>query len=173
MLRGLWRLTWLEIKIFVREPMGVIGTIAVPVLVFVVLARLLGPRLRTGAPARVRAVRLQPRRVPTEAVNEVLAQPSDDRHRSQLTWWKKRMFNAWRAANGTRRLHMLTTQRQLTSPFARAAVLVCDTDADRELSLWKWRRHGRDRRAVVVTQCVCEFVFIMCRGFWLRAWAGT
>jgi len=50
MLRGLWRLTWLEIKIFVREPLGVIGTVAVPVLVFVVLGRLLGPRVRTGAP---------------------------------------------------------------------------------------------------------------------------
>jgi ABC-2 type transport system permease protein len=32
MLRGLWRLTWLEIKIFVREPLGLIGTVAVPVL---------------------------------------------------------------------------------------------------------------------------------------------
>ena len=28
MLRGLCRLTWLEIKIFVREPLGVIGTVA-------------------------------------------------------------------------------------------------------------------------------------------------
>jgi ABC-2 type transport system permease protein len=43
MFRGLWRLTWLEIKIFVREPLGVIGTVGVPVLVFVVLARVLGP----------------------------------------------------------------------------------------------------------------------------------
>jgi ABC-2 type transport system permease protein len=56
MLRGLWRLTWLEIKIFVREPMGVIGTIGIPVLVFVVLARLLGPRVRTGAPGVPRFV---------------------------------------------------------------------------------------------------------------------
>jgi len=46
MLRGLWRLTWLEIKIFVREPVGVIGTIAIPVFVFLVLARLLGPAAR-------------------------------------------------------------------------------------------------------------------------------
>jgi ABC-2 type transport system permease protein len=46
MLRGLWRLTWLEIKIFVREPLGVIGTVAVPVLLFLVLGRLLGPRMR-------------------------------------------------------------------------------------------------------------------------------
>ena len=45
MLRGLWRLTWLEIKIFVREPLGVIGTVGVPVLLFVVLSRLLGPRV--------------------------------------------------------------------------------------------------------------------------------
>ena len=39
MLRGLWKLTWLEIKIFVREPLGAFGTIGIPVLVFVVLGR--------------------------------------------------------------------------------------------------------------------------------------
>jgi ABC-2 type transport system permease protein len=50
MLRGLWRLTWLEIKIFVREPLGVIGTVGVPVLMFAVLGRLLGPRIRERAP---------------------------------------------------------------------------------------------------------------------------
>ena len=43
MLRGLWHLTWLEIKVFVREPLGVFGTIGVPVLMFVVLARGLAP----------------------------------------------------------------------------------------------------------------------------------
>lgn len=50
MLRGLWRLTWLEIKIFVREPLGLIGSVAVPVLVFVIIGRLLGPRTRASAP---------------------------------------------------------------------------------------------------------------------------
>jgi ABC-2 type transport system permease protein len=45
MLRGLFRLTWLEFKIFVREPMGVIGTVGVPAFLFVALARL-GPRAR-------------------------------------------------------------------------------------------------------------------------------
>jgi len=39
MLRGLWRLTWIELKIFLREPLGAIGTVIVPVLVFVVLGR--------------------------------------------------------------------------------------------------------------------------------------
>ena len=46
MLRGLWRLTWLEIKIFVREPLGVIGSVGIPVLIYVALGRLLGPRSR-------------------------------------------------------------------------------------------------------------------------------
>src|SRR2546425_9291075 len=45
MLRGLLKLTWLEIKIFMREPLGAIGTIAVPVLVFVVLGRMMGGRI--------------------------------------------------------------------------------------------------------------------------------
>lgn len=48
--RGLGRLTWLEIKIFVREPLGVIGTVGVPVLLFVVLGRMLGPSVRHPSP---------------------------------------------------------------------------------------------------------------------------
>ena len=44
MLRGLWKLTWLEIKIFVREPLGFIGTVGVPVVVFVVLGRIFSGR---------------------------------------------------------------------------------------------------------------------------------
>lgn len=40
MLRGLLRLTWLEIKIFMREPMGAFGTLLIPVLVYVLLGRL-------------------------------------------------------------------------------------------------------------------------------------
>ena len=39
LMRGLWALTWLEIKIFLREPLGAIGTIVFPVLAFVVLQR--------------------------------------------------------------------------------------------------------------------------------------
>ena len=49
MLRGLWTLTWLEIKIFVREPLGVLGSVGIPVLLFVVMGRLLGQRPRGGA----------------------------------------------------------------------------------------------------------------------------
>src|SRR3989440_13010063 len=49
MLRGLWRLTSLEIKIFVREPLGVIGTLAIPVLVFVMMSRLPGARAQYGS----------------------------------------------------------------------------------------------------------------------------
>ena len=45
MLHGLWKLTWIEIKVFMREPMGAFGTIGVPVLVFVVLGRLANNRL--------------------------------------------------------------------------------------------------------------------------------
>jgi ABC-2 type transport system permease protein len=44
MLRGLWRLTWLEIKIFLREPLGAIGTLVFPILIFVLFARLGGRR---------------------------------------------------------------------------------------------------------------------------------
>lgn len=40
MFTALWKLTWLEIKIFLREPMGAFGTIAMPVLIFLALGRL-------------------------------------------------------------------------------------------------------------------------------------
>ena len=50
MFHGLWKLTWLEIKIFLREPMGAFGSILFPVLVFVVAGRFLGGR---GMPSSV------------------------------------------------------------------------------------------------------------------------
>jgi ABC-2 type transport system permease protein len=49
MLRGLWKLTWIEIKIFLREPLGAIGTIVVPVLIFLVLGRVAGRGLPPSA----------------------------------------------------------------------------------------------------------------------------
>ena len=42
MWRGLWKLAWLETKIFMREPLGALGTILIPVLIFVGLGRLAG-----------------------------------------------------------------------------------------------------------------------------------
>src|SRR5271165_2365058 len=48
MFRGLWKLTWLEIKIFLREPLGAFGSILLPVLVFLVGGRLLDGRLGGG-----------------------------------------------------------------------------------------------------------------------------
>jgi ABC-2 type transport system permease protein len=44
-LRGLLKLTWLEIKIFLREPMGAVGTIVIPVAVFLGLGRIAGRTL--------------------------------------------------------------------------------------------------------------------------------
>src|SRR5262245_50829180 len=55
MMRGLWKLAWLEIKIFVREPLGVFGTL-LPVVIFVVFGRVLGPQMRAPSPAVPRAV---------------------------------------------------------------------------------------------------------------------
>jgi ABC-2 type transport system permease protein len=49
MLRGLWKLTWIEIKIFLREPLGAIGTIVIPVLVFLVVGRMVGRRIAPSA----------------------------------------------------------------------------------------------------------------------------
>ena len=46
--RGLGALTWLETKIFLREPLGVIGSVFVPVFVFVIIGRTFGQQM-TGA----------------------------------------------------------------------------------------------------------------------------
>jgi ABC-2 type transport system permease protein len=46
MLHGLWKLTWLEIKIFLREPLGAFGSIILPVLVFVLVGRFMRGRLQ-------------------------------------------------------------------------------------------------------------------------------
>src|SRR5580698_8153327 len=52
MFRGLWKLTWLEIKIFLREPLGAFGSIVLPVLIFVVVGRWLGSgRMQSAIPA--------------------------------------------------------------------------------------------------------------------------
>lgn len=45
MLRGLWKLTWVEIKIFLREPLGAIGSVVIPVLVFIGTGRALGRKI--------------------------------------------------------------------------------------------------------------------------------
>jgi len=54
MLRGLWELTWLETKIFVREPLGLIGTVGLPVATFVLMGRLF--RDRSGGSPTVSAL---------------------------------------------------------------------------------------------------------------------
>ncbi len=51
LLRGLRQLTWIEIKIFLREPLGAIGTIVVPVLVFVLLGRATAGKRAPSNPA--------------------------------------------------------------------------------------------------------------------------
>jgi ABC-2 type transport system permease protein len=44
-MRGLLQLTWLETKVFLREPLGAIGSVVIPVVMYVVLGRMLGPRV--------------------------------------------------------------------------------------------------------------------------------
>jgi len=48
-MNALLKLTWLEIKIFAREPMGLFGTVGIPVLVFLVASNLAGPRIAQAA----------------------------------------------------------------------------------------------------------------------------
>src|SRR6202163_1497475 len=49
-LRGFWKLTWLETKIFTREPMGFVGALVMPLVVFIVLGRALGVGKPLAAP---------------------------------------------------------------------------------------------------------------------------
>src|SRR6188768_4439118 len=41
MLKGFLKLSWIEMKVFLREPMGVIASLLLPVVLFVIVARAL------------------------------------------------------------------------------------------------------------------------------------
>jgi len=58
MWRGLLKLTWLEIKIFLREPLGAAGTILIPVVIFVALGRFAGSGRRAATLAESSMVRV-------------------------------------------------------------------------------------------------------------------
>ena len=58
MFRGLFKLTWLEIKIFLREPMGAVGSILFPVLIFVVVGRMMGGRITQSSISAASFVRV-------------------------------------------------------------------------------------------------------------------
>ena len=49
MVRGFRKLLWLELKIFVREPLGLIGTVAIPVVLFLILGKSLGRSMDRSA----------------------------------------------------------------------------------------------------------------------------
>jgi ABC-2 type transport system permease protein len=52
MLSGLLRLTWIELKVFMREPLGAIGSIVMPVVLYILFGRLargIAPVGRVGA----------------------------------------------------------------------------------------------------------------------------
>ena len=57
-LRGLWKLTWIEIKIFLREPLGAFGTIGFPVLVFLAWGRVASRRLAPSSLAASSFIRV-------------------------------------------------------------------------------------------------------------------
>jgi ABC-2 type transport system permease protein len=57
-MRGLWKLAWIEIKIFMREPLGAFGTIGFPVLVFLVWGRIASPKMVTAPVAASRFIRV-------------------------------------------------------------------------------------------------------------------
>ena len=50
--RSLLKLTWLELKIFAREPLGLFGSLIIPLVVFIVLTRVVNPAAELGPPQR-------------------------------------------------------------------------------------------------------------------------
>src|SRR5690606_35637434 len=53
MMKGLLKLSWIETKVFLREPLGVIGSLGMPVLVFILFGRVAtsGPRAASSLDA--------------------------------------------------------------------------------------------------------------------------
>lgn len=63
-MRGLWQLTWLEIMIYLREPLGAIGSL-IPVIIFVIVGRIMPKAaLATKSPALPPTGLLSPGAVP-------------------------------------------------------------------------------------------------------------
>jgi carbamoyltransferase len=87
---------------------------------------------------RIRAVGLVPRRLPTEAVNEVLALA--ERKQQDVTAYVIAEPNVQLPAGlptlSVDHHHAHAAASFLTSSVDRAAVLVCDSSSDRELSVW-------------------------------------
>jgi ABC-2 type transport system permease protein len=50
MLKGLFKLSWIETKIFLREPMGVVATLFMPLVFFLIMARFLRGVPRPAVP---------------------------------------------------------------------------------------------------------------------------
>ena len=75
MVRGLLNLTWLEIKIFLREPLGALTTIGIPALVFIGLGRVVGrgPALPSEAASGLVRVQLPVFVTLLIAINAVLS----------------------------------------------------------------------------------------------------
>lgn len=64
-LRGLRQLTWIEIKVFMREPLGAIGTIIIPVVIFVLLGRATAGTQAPSTPPATMMGLLRPGGIPT------------------------------------------------------------------------------------------------------------
>jgi carbamoyltransferase len=122
---------------------------------------------------RVRGVGLAPPWVPSEAVNEVLTLASC--HRDQVSSYvvAERQVRPPaalpRVAFEHHQAHAATAY--FTSPFRRAAVIVCDRHRGRELTVWRgdggrltdqeWRWRGR---AFASLYAACAAVFGLCPG---------
>ncbi len=51
MLKGLFKLSWIETKVFMREPLGLVGALLVPIFIYVLFSRVLGEPGSTALPA--------------------------------------------------------------------------------------------------------------------------
>lgn len=55
-MRALLKLTWLEVKIFVREPLGLVGTLVIPIAIFLAGGKVFGASARARQPDMVQLV---------------------------------------------------------------------------------------------------------------------
>src|SRR5215831_17696851 len=74
-MRALFKLAWLELKIFAREPLGLVGTLVVPAVLVVALGRVFGGAFGVASPrlGRFVAVDLPVLAAVVAALNAVLS----------------------------------------------------------------------------------------------------
>ena len=135
MLRGLLQLTWLEIKIFLREPLGAVGALVFPVLGYLVIGRLLagrGPVAPREAREAVDSVRVV---MPVMGALLISITRLKQKHRSQIYLLRRAIrFLGWRKPAASGRTSFGSTRGGQTAGIQHGCAVLVEPGAHRSVA---------------------------------------